>query len=34
MDDKHRLKVGEPGIPVAAAERGRQVLVSTTELKF
>lgn len=26
-DDKHRLKVGEPGFPVAAAERGRRVLV-------
>ena len=28
MDDKHRIKVGEPGFPVAAAERGRRVLVS------
>ena len=27
IDDKHKLKVGEPGFPVAAAERGRQVLV-------
>ena len=27
IDDKHRLKVGEPGFPVAAAERGRKVLV-------
>ena len=27
IDDKHRLKVGEPGFPVAAAERGRRVLV-------
>ena len=27
MDDKHRMKVGEPGFPVAAAERGRRVLV-------
>ena len=26
IDDKHRIKVGEPGFPVAAAERGRQVL--------
>ena len=24
MDDKHRLKVGEPGVPVAAVERGRE----------
>lgn len=28
MDDKHRIKVGEPGFTVAAAERGRHVLVS------
>lgn len=28
LDDKHRIKVGEPGFPVAAAERGRRVLVS------
>ena len=28
IDDKHRIKVGEPGFPVAAAERGRQVIVS------
>ena len=27
LDDKHCLKVGEPGFPVAAAERGRTVLV-------
>ena len=27
MDDKHRVKVGEPNYPVAAAERGRKVLV-------
>lgn len=26
LDDKHRNKIGEPGFPVAAAERGRQVL--------
>ena len=26
LDDKHRIKIGEPGFPVAAAERGRQVL--------
>ncbi len=26
LDDKHRIKVGEPGFPVAAAERGRRVL--------
>ena len=28
LDDKHRIKVGEPGFPVAAAEHGRRVLVS------
>ena len=27
IDDKHRVKVGEPGFPVTAAERGRRVLV-------
>ena len=26
LDDKHRIKIGEPGFPVATAERGRQVL--------
>lgn len=29
LDDKHKIKVGEPGTPVAAAERGRQVIVPT-----
>ena len=27
IDDKHRLKVEEPGFPVAAAERGRKLIV-------
>ena len=27
IDDKHRLKVDQPGFPVATAERGRKVLV-------
>lgn len=27
LDDKHRLKVGEPNFPVAAAERGRRGLI-------
>ena len=27
LDDKHRMKIGEPGFPVAATERGRRVLV-------
>ena len=28
MDDKHRIKIGEPNLPLAAAECGRRVLVS------
>ena len=28
LDDKHRIKVGEPGFSVPTAERGRRVLVS------
>ena len=28
LDDKHRIKIGEPGFPVAAAERGRRVIVA------
>jgi len=31
IDDKHRIKVGEPGYPVAAVERGKQVIISRTE---
>ena len=31
IDDKHRIEVGKPGYPVAAVERGRQVIVSQTE---
>ena len=31
LDDKHRIKIGEPGYPVAAAERGRRVNVSMTK---
>ena len=27
LDDKHKIKVGEPGFPVAAIDRGKQVLV-------
>ena len=27
LDDKHRIKVGDPGSPLAAVERGRRVLV-------
>ena len=32
VDDKHRIKCGEPGHPVAAAERGQHVVVSKNEL--
>ena len=28
QDDKHFIKVGEPGYPVAAVDRGKQVVVS------
>lgn len=28
LDDKHRVKVGEPGLPVASVERGKKVLVA------
>ena len=28
LDDKHTIKIGEPGYPLAACERGKQVLVS------
>ena len=28
IDDKHKIKIGEPGFPVAAAERGKRVIVS------
>ena len=27
LNDKYKIKIGEPGFPVAAAERGRRVLV-------
>jgi len=27
LDDKHKIKIGEPGFPVAPAERGRKALV-------
>uniref|UniRef100_A0A1X7SJS1 Uncharacterized protein n=1 Tax=Amphimedon queenslandica TaxID=400682 RepID=A0A1X7SJS1_AMPQE len=32
IDDKHFIKVGEPGFPIAAAERGREVIVSSNEV--
>lgn len=31
LDDKHRIKIREPNFPVAAAERGRHVLVGPNE---
>ena len=30
LDDKHRIKIGEPGYPVAAAECGKQVILPHT----
>ena len=30
-DDKHTIKVGEPGCPVAAVERGKAVLVGVDQ---
>ena len=34
MDDKHRVKIGEPSCPVAAAERGRQVIEVGQAFKY
>lgn len=34
VDDKHRCKVGELGLPVAAVERGKCVVVTTSGKKF
>lgn len=31
IDDKHRMKVGEPGFPLAAVERGKEVIVAMNE---
>jgi hypothetical protein len=31
LDDKHTIKVGEPGFPVAATERGREVIVFSND---
>ena len=31
VDDKHKIKIGEPQFPVAAAERGRRVPVRSDE---
>ena len=32
MDDKHKIKCGEPGYPVAAAERGKRVVVGPNQI--
>ena len=32
MDDKHRINVGEPDFPIAAVERGKEVIVSLNEI--
>lgn len=32
MDDKHKVKVGEPCYPLAAAERGKQVIVGPNQV--
>ena len=32
QDDKHTVKVEEPGLPVAAVDRGKQVLVSKDQV--
>ena len=32
MDDKHKIKVGEPNYPLAAAERGRRVIVGANQI--
>ncbi|XP_071953699.1 uncharacterized protein [Antedon mediterranea] len=31
VDDKHKIKVGEPGHPVAAVERGKKVLIGLNQ---
>lgn len=32
MDDKHKVKCGEPNYPIAAAERGKQVIVGPNQV--
>lgn len=31
LDDKHKIKCGEPSFPVAAAERGKKVIVGENQ---
>ena len=32
LDDKHKIKCGEPSYPVAAAERGKKVIVGANQI--
>jgi hypothetical protein len=32
LDDKHKIKIGEPGYPVASAQRGKKVSVRNDEV--
>ena len=32
VDDKHHLKIGEPGLPVAAVDQGRRVVVGLNSM--
>ena len=32
LDDKHKIKCGEPSYPVAAAERGKKVIVGENQV--
>ena len=32
LDDKHKIKIGEPGFPVASAERGKKVSVRNDQV--
>ncbi len=32
LDDKHKVKVGEPNYPLAAAERAKQVIVGPNQV--
>lgn len=34
LDDKHHCKVGKPGLPVAAVEQGRSVVVTASGKQF
>ena len=32
LDDKHKIKCGEPSYPVASAERGKKVIVAENQI--